>query len=103
MVVFHQHRKTMALLRHQYWTWGLSVMALATKWYHDDPQMRRRWGWLIYRWFRSQTLDLLRALTGRHVLPPGCIFREILGGIVGLFGEYGRSSRRSEIIRGRYP
>jgi glycosyltransferase involved in cell wall biosynthesis len=102
MLVFHQHRKTMELLRHQYWTWGLSVMAVATKWYREDPMMRSRWRWLVYRWFRSQAFDLLRALSGRHVLPPGCILWEIAGGIVGLFGEYDRSSRRSEIIRRRY-
>ena len=102
MLVFHQHRKTMPQLRHQYWTWGLSVMAVATKWYREDPQMRTQWRWLIYRWFRMQIFDLLRSLAGRHVLPPGCIFRELAGGIVGLFGEYARSSRRSEVIRSRY-
>jgi glycosyltransferase involved in cell wall biosynthesis len=102
MLVFHQHRKTMPQLRHQYWTWGLSVMAVATKWYREDPQMRTQWRWLIYRWFRMQIFDLLRSLAGRHVLPTGCIFRELAGGIVGLFGEYARSSRRSEVIRSRY-
>lgn len=102
MLVFHQHRRTMPQLRHQYWTWGLSVMAVATKWYREDPQMRTKWRWLIYRWFRTQLFDLLRSLAGRHVLPPGCIARELAGGIVGLFGEYARSSRRSEIIRSRY-
>jgi GT2 family glycosyltransferase len=102
MLVFHRHRRTMSQLRHQYWTWGLSVMALATKWHREDPLMRTHWRWLIYRWFRKQIFGLLRALAGRHALPPGCVLYELAGGFVGLLGEYDRSCRRSETIRSRY-
>jgi GT2 family glycosyltransferase len=102
MLVFHQHRHTMKRLRHQYWTWGLSVMAVAAKWYQSDPQMRQRWRLLIIRWFETQIVDLLRAVVRRQSTPLSCLLPEVLGGLVGLLGEYGRSCRRIEIIRRRH-
>jgi len=102
-LVFHEHRRSMAQLRYQYWTWGLSVMAFAAKAYRQDRPMRPTWRRLFYHWFRRQLADVARSLVGRHPLPPDCILRETFGGVVGLCGEYHRSLRRVEARRRQHP
>ena len=97
--VFHEHRRDMAGLKRQYWTWGLAHMAFVVKSQVVDKPYRARFRRLILWWFRDQFRQLVRSILGRHVLPPGMIAAELFGGIVGLCGEYGRSRRRVERIR----
>ncbi|MHB8865675.1 MAG: glycosyltransferase family 2 protein, partial [Pirellulaceae bacterium] len=102
-LVFHQHRQTMDQLCHQYWTWGLSTMAFASKVRHSDRPLRSRWRKLIGAWFSSHIRELSAAVTGRHCLPARFVFWELIGGLVGLCGEYQRSNRRVAQIRRRHP
>lgn len=101
--VFHEHRRAIAQLRRQYWTWGLAHMAFVVKSYRSDPAYRSSWKKLVTWWFLDQARQLLRSLMGRHVLPPSMIAIELWGGVVGLLGEYDRSLRRIAKIRSEYP
>ena len=98
-LVFHQHRRTMKQLSHQYWTWGLSVMAFASKAHDMDLPLRSRWRKLMVGWFRKNLKELTMAMLGCHVLPTRFLFLELCGGIVGLCGEYERSKQRVQKIR----
>ena len=64
-----------------------------------DPAYRGKMRRLISWWFRDQWRRLLRSIAGRDALPPDMVLAELLGGVAGLFGEYGRSVRRVERIR----
>ena len=97
--VFHEHRRDMKSLRRQYWTWGLAHMAFVMKSHATDPAYRGKMRRLISWWFRDQWRRLLRSIAGRDGLPPDMVLAELLGGVAGLFGEYGRSVRRVERIR----
>jgi GT2 family glycosyltransferase len=101
-LVFHQHRLTMKQLRDQYWSWGLSVMAFASKAHRSDPALRPRWRRLMMTWFLKRVLELAKAMSGRHELPFALLLRESWGGVVGVAGEYGRSRRRVERLGRRY-
>jgi GT2 family glycosyltransferase len=102
-LVFHQHRRTMKKLSNQYWTWGLSVMAFASKAYDMDLPLRAMWRKLIVGWFRKKLKELTMAMLGYHVLPTRFLFLEMCGGIVGLCGEYSRSKKRIQKIHGENP
>jgi len=97
-LVFHQHRRTMKKLSHQYWTWGLSVMAFASKAHAMDVPLRSMWRKLVVCWFRKNLKELVIAMLGYHVLPARFLFSELCGGIVGLCGEYRRSKQRVQKI-----
>ena len=98
-LVFHQHRRTIKKLNHQYWTWGLSVMAFASKSHAMDLPLRSRWRKLMVGWFLKNLKELAIAMLGYHVLPTRFLFLELCGGIVGLCGEYKRSKQRVQKIR----
>jgi hypothetical protein len=53
-------------------------------------------------WFKHELAELSRSLRGRHVLPPDLLMAELVGGIVGLSGEYQRSKRRTATIRNHF-
>jgi GT2 family glycosyltransferase len=94
-LVFHEHRRDLEGLRHQYYTWGLGFMAYVTKRLRNSRvEMRRRFQRLVVWWFRYQIRNLVAALRGRHPLPPEMILAELKGGVVGLAGEYDRSQKR---------
>lgn len=97
--VYHQHRRELTQLQHQYWTWGLGFMAFVVKSMQSDPEQRSALLRLILWWAQDQLWQLQQSLMGQHVLSPKMILSELWGGIVGLFGEYGRSQRRVERIR----
>ncbi|PSB19611.1 hypothetical protein C7B76_07105 [filamentous cyanobacterium CCP2] len=101
-LVFHEHRREYDKLRRQYWSWGLGFMAFVVKSYHTDPLQRSRLRWLIKWWFKYQYHNLKQSLRGRNPSPPALVWAEIWGGIVGLFGEYGRSQKRVEQIRKQF-
>jgi len=104
MVVYHQHRREYAKLRHQMWTWGLGSMAYVTKSYLTDQSQRpkiRRWiaWWFVYQ-FSKIFVPFLRR--NRKPWPFDLVVAEICGGIAGLFGEYHRSLSRVEALRRKY-
>ena len=103
-LVFHQHRRTMEGLRRQYRrSWGLGFMAYVVKCLRTDPERRgnliRLMGW----WFAHELWQLQKAVRGVHALPPSMILGELVGGMIGLLGGYGRSRRRVARIRRRHP
>jgi hypothetical protein len=54
----------------------------------------------LTRWFFSDALwRLWRSLRGRDPLTPDLVAAEFVGGLVGKFGEYGRSQRRVARLR----
>lgn len=97
--VYHQHRRTINQLRHQYWTWGLGFMAYVTKSLDSDARLRIRFLRLISWWLRNQILQLGQSILGFHPLPPSMVWAELYGGVVGLLGEYARSQHRINTIR----
>jgi GT2 family glycosyltransferase len=104
MVVYHQHRREYAQLRHQVWTWGLGSMAFVSKSWNTDPAQRpqiRRWilWWLSYQLSKIFVPFLRR---NRKRWPWDLVTSEIVGGVAGLFGEYRRSEARIEAIRRQY-
>jgi len=101
LLVYHQHRREYAKLRHQMWTWGLGTMAYITKSWRSDPLDRpkiRRWllWWLSYQ-LSKVLVPFLR--NNRAHWPFDLVMAEIFGGIVGLCGEYDRSLVRVERIQ----
>ncbi|NJL21212.1 MAG: glycosyltransferase [Leptolyngbyaceae cyanobacterium SM1_3_5] len=101
-LVFHQHRRELAQLRRQYWSWGLGVMAFVTKSYQDDSTQRSKFLRLIAWWYKDKLGQLLRSFTKPQQIPPAMILAELWGGIVGLLGEYDRSRDRVQAIRRQY-
>lgn len=98
-LVFHQHRRELAKLRRQYWSWGLGFMAFVRKSYRSDSPQRSQFRRLMIWWFKYQLGRLKQRVRGRYPLPLSMILAELGGGIVGLLGEYERSLRRIERIR----
>lgn len=98
-LVYHQHRREVKQLQHQYWTWGLGLMAFVTKSFQQDPSQRLKFIQLIAWWVKYQLWQLQQSLKGDYILPPNMVLAEFWGGIVGLFGEYSRSMKRVEQIR----
>jgi GT2 family glycosyltransferase len=103
VVAFHEHRRTLAQLRRQYWSWGTGFMAYARKSSRTDPALRARWRRMVAWWFRDQLRRLALSCIGRNPTPPGMVLTELAGGLVGLAGEYERSRRRVQRIRDAHP
>jgi hypothetical protein len=104
MLIYHQHRREYAKLRHQMWTWGLGSMAYVTKSLREDPSYRPKiLHWILW-WFAYQLSKLFAPYLRRNrkSLPWDLTAAEIAGGIVGLFGEYDRSRKRIEALRRDY-
>ena len=102
-LIYHQHRREMAKLRRQYWSWGLGFMAFVVKSSRNDPSQQGKFRALVQWWFQSQILQLAKSLLGKNILPPQMILAELWGGIRGLLGEYERSQRRTAKIRDSRP
>jgi GT2 family glycosyltransferase len=98
-LVYHQHRRELSQLQHQYWTWGLGLMAFVIKSFQADPSQRSKLLQMIAWWLKNQLWQLRQSLTGQHVLPPAMVLAEFWGGLIGMFGEYARSQRRVAAIR----
>jgi hypothetical protein len=101
MLVFHRHRREYGALRRQYWSWGEGFMAFVAKTYRADPPQRPKLRRLVRWWFADQLGALRRSFRPRTPLTPGLVLAELAGGILGLTGTYGRSSRRVERLRRR--
>ena len=104
LLVYHQHRREYKKLRHMMWTWGLGTGAFLTKSWRADPSQRAaivRWilWWLCFQISKAFFPFLRRS---RLSAPCGLVFAEILGGFVGLCGEYSRSLARVDRLRRQY-
>jgi hypothetical protein len=99
MAVFHEHRREMATLHRQYFTWGLGFGAFLAKSMRTDPDMRGPLRRMALWWFGYQGRRCLQRLVGRESTPFGAILAEIWGGTKGLAGEYDRSIRRTANVR----
>ena len=101
LLVYHKHRREMAALRRQYWSWGEGLMAYVAKTYEADPRQRAKLRGLVAWWLpwasRAVAASALRRAPGRLELP----LAELAGGVEGLAGGYARSRRRVAEIRGR--
>lgn len=101
--VWHEHRKTLTELQHQYYTWGLGLMAYVGKFLRRESPHRPLFRQLVRWWFRDQLRQIKECLRGRHPLPLTFLVAELWGGAVGLGGEYQRSQRRIQKIKHRHP
>jgi len=101
-LIYHQHRRELKQLQHQYWTWGLGLMAFVVKSFQVDRSQRMKLLQLMAWWLKNQLWQLQQSLTGQHILPIDMVLAEFWGGIVGVLGEYGRSQRRVAQIRRRF-
>lgn len=102
-LVFHEHRKTEAALRHQYYTWGLGLMAYVGKHLRTGAPRRELFVRLTRWWFRDMLRQIKETARGRHPLPISMLLAELAGGVAGLCGEYGRSRRRIDKIKSAHP
>jgi GT2 family glycosyltransferase len=101
-MVFHRHRREYEKLRHQYWTWGLGLMAFTVKTYISDAPKRFQLSKIILWWFKDELRQIKQCLKNQHPLPLEMILAEFWGGVVGILGEYPRSLRRAARIRQKY-
>ena len=102
LLVYHQHRREMAKLRRQYWTWGLAFTAFVAKSWGSDPSQRRKFVALMRWWLADQLRQIGRSVRGRQSFPASLLVVELAGGVVGFLGTYDRSLRRSERIRKQF-
>ncbi|MGB3759090.1 MAG: glycosyltransferase [Rivularia sp. (in: cyanobacteria)] len=101
-LVYHQHRRDMKQLQHQYWTWGLGLMAFIVKSFQYDREYRWKILQIVAWWFKNQCRQFLGSFNTQNILPTRMALAEFWGGIVGLFGEYPRSVKRIQKIRRQY-
>jgi GT2 family glycosyltransferase len=101
--VRHEHRREMAVLSRQYYTWGLGFAAYVVKSMRADPDARPAFCRLMAWWFGYQAKRVVGRLRGREPTPMTMIVGEVWGGIVGLCGEYDRSRRRIAAIKAATP
>jgi GT2 family glycosyltransferase len=96
VVVRHKHRREHEVLRRQYYTWGTGFMAFVSKWRAVvGPEDRATVDRLLRWWFlRYQPKELARGVLGRKGMTVDLALAELVGGVVGLAGEYRRSQRR---------
>jgi glycosyltransferase involved in cell wall biosynthesis len=102
MLVRHEHRREMAQLRRQYWSWGLGFMAYLVKCRNADPALWPRQRRLIVWWLADELRQIRKSLLGRHPLPVGFLLAELWGALQGLAGGYRRSRRRVAALRSAY-
>jgi glycosyltransferase involved in cell wall biosynthesis len=99
VVVRHDHRRDVKVLRHQYYTWGLGFFAFLEKSKVADPENARNLR-LMGRWYWLYMLRrLARGFVGLDTRAPRMVISELRGAIKGRFGEYQRSQERSRKIQ----
>ncbi len=99
LLVFHRHRRDHASLRRQYWSWGEGFMAYLSKTAREEAAERRKAARLVAWWMGYEIRNVAGSLRPRAQLPADLALAELLGGLVGLGGSYGRSRRRVARIR----
>lgn len=98
---YHEHRRTAEELRHQYYTWGLGLMAYLDKTARATPGERRRVRALRRWWLRATLKELRSAGRAASTRTSRDVLAELKGGVIGASGEYRRSQRRTAQIRAR--
>ena len=98
-LVFHQHRRTEAELRHQLFTWGTGHMAYVGKTWRAEPAARPVLVRLVRWQVRRMVRQVAKAALGRSDVPIAHTLAELRGSVVGLSGSYARSVRRTEAVR----
>jgi GT2 family glycosyltransferase len=98
---FHEHRQDLDGLRRQYVSWGRGFAAFAVKSYRADPSQRAQFRRLAVWWCGYQLRELLRSLGRRDMTLARMVLAEVVGGFIGILGEYDRSSRRIAKLRSR--
>jgi GT2 family glycosyltransferase len=93
MLVFHRHRPDHSSLRRQYWSWGESFMAYLTKTARVDPSERRKAARVIAWWLGYEARNVAATLRPGGEVPTDLALAELVGGLAGLAGSYGRSRR----------
>jgi len=99
MIAYHRHRRDRSALRRQYWSWGTGLMAFVAKSYRRNPSDRRAFRGIVRWWLGDGARRATRSIRGRGPLPPDLVGAELIGGLVGLAGAYGRSVRRTARLR----
>jgi GT2 family glycosyltransferase len=99
LLVFHRHRRDHASLRRQYWSWGEGFMAYLSKTARADAAEREKAVRMVGWWMGYELRSVATGLRGRSRLPADLALAELIGGLVGLGGTYGRSRRRVARIR----
>jgi GT2 family glycosyltransferase len=99
LLVFHRHRPDHASLRRQYWSWGEGFMAYLTKTARVDAAERPQAARLVASWLGYQAGNVVASVRPDAELATDLALAELLGGLVGLSGSYGRSRRRVSRIR----
>lgn len=74
-------------------------MAYLTKTARADTRERRKATQLIAWWLRYEAASIAASLTSGDELATDLALAELVGGLVGLSGSYGRSRRRVARIR----
>ena len=98
--VYHEHRAGLDELEHQYYTWGLGLMAFLDKVRRTDPSERGRVASMYAWWLRTIASELVAAARGNpRVRRAEFVRAELRGAVKGFAGEYQRSVRRSRAIR----
>jgi GT2 family glycosyltransferase len=98
---FHEHRQDLDGLRRQYVSWGRGFAAFAVKSYRADPAQRAQFRRLAVWWCGYQLRELYRSLRRRDMTLARMVLAELAGGLIGIVGEYDRSSRRIAELRSR--
>jgi GT2 family glycosyltransferase len=102
-VVRHKHRPDHATLRRQYRSWGTGFMAFLTKTARERPEDRAQIARMVAWWFQDQVRWAAHGALGNHGMTVDLAVAELVGGVVGLAGEYERSQRRVARIRASVP
>lgn len=104
ILVFHDHPRDMdELAVHYRDVRGKSSIAAAVKNFRTDHQNRPRLTLYLGWWFSSRSWRLLKSVAGKYPVTPGILAGELVGGLSGLFGAYGRSCRRVREIKRQHP
>ncbi len=99
MLVFHRHRPDHQALRRQYWSWGDGFMAYVAKTYGTDIAARPKLRALVLWWSRYALRQVAAGVKRRDRESIDLAVAELVGGVTGLGGSYGRSRKRTQEIR----
>ena len=95
LIVAHDHRRDMAALRDQYYSWGLCTAAFLQKHLAHNREMRPHIRRMILRYIMQRCLrPLPKAMINRDVQRLDHVVAEFAGFMKGCFGEYHRSKMR---------
>jgi hypothetical protein len=102
MLVFHRHRRELEALQRQYRSWGEGFMAYLAKTRAAPGADRAKARAMALWWLGYAVRNVVATAAGRQAGSPRLALAELVGGVSGMLGGYGRSQRRTETIRSRY-